>query len=269
MGKISREKAEYEARKEAIRRKRMEQKRKENRVMLKRVLVLFCIAAIITVSVLSVTVFFPVKTIAVEGQTVYTAEQIISHSGVKAGQNLWMTGGSAEESITKALPYISSVTVKRKFPSKIILAVKAGSAALCYKTDKGYLLCDSSNKLLEIKEELPADLLQIIGSTAKATEQGNIVSFEKTEKSTLINKIKSALDEKAVKVSMIDITDDLNIFLNVEGDRFSVAFGSSGNIEAKVAHLAQMIEKIDVSLKGTIDLSYWSVENPRGIFTQK
>lgn len=269
MGKISREEAEYEARKEAIRRKRMEQKRKENRVMLKRVLVIFCIAAIITVSVLSVTVLFPVKTIVVEGQTVYAAEEIITHSGIKTGQNLWMAGGNAEESITKKLPYIASVDIKRQLPSKIILTVKAGSPALCYKTDEGYLICDSANKLLEIKEELPADLLHVIGSTVKTVEVGDIVAFEKSEKKVLVSNIKAALDEKSVKVSMIDITDDLNIFLNVEGDRFGVTFGSSGNIEQKVAHLSQMIQKIDPSLNGTIDLSYWSVENPRGIFTQK
>ena len=67
---------------------------------------------------------------------------------------------------------------------------------------------------------------------------------------------------------MIDVSDPLEIYFNVEG-RFGVTFGSSGNLKQKIAHLAQMVKKIDPELKGNIDLSFWSAENPRGIFTQK
>lgn len=266
---ISREQAEFEARKTAIRNRRLEQKRREQKAMLKRVLALFSIAAVLTVAVLSVTVFFPIKTIAVEGKTKYTPKQIIDASGIKTGQNLWLGGTSAEENITKKLPYISVVTVKRKFPSKIVLSVKSGEAEFCYKTKEGYLICDSNDKLLEISKQKPKKLLQVIGSTAKKTAVGDIVAFEKKEKYDLINKIKTALTNKKINVSMIDVTDSLDIFLNIDDGRLNVTFGSSGNIDSKVAHLAEMVLKIDKKLKGTIDLSYWSAENPKGIFTQK
>ncbi len=266
---VSREQAEYEARKETIKNRRLEQKRKERKAMLKRVFVLFLIAVVLTVSVLSVTVFFPVKAIVVEGKTKYTTKEIIAASGIKTGQNLWLCGGSANESITKKLPYISSVEIKRDFPSRIVLVVKSGEASICYKTGDDFLVCDDNNKLLQISKNKPDNILQVIGSGAKKTSVGEVLVFEKEEKNELIEKIKTVSKSKKLNLSMIDVSDGLDIFLNVDNGRISVEFGSSGNIECKISHLAEMLLKIDKNNKGTIDLSYWTVENPKGIFTQK
>lgn len=266
---ISREQAEFEARKAAIKNRRLEQKRTERKAFIKRACVFFLIVAVFVVAILSVTVFFPVKSIAVEGKTKYTPKEIISASGIKTGQNLWLCGGSAEESVTKKLPLVSSLDIKRKFPSKIILVVKAGEPKICYKFADGYLVCDDNNKLIEISKNKPDKLFQVIGSTAKNTSVGEILTFEKQEKYELIETIKTVTDKKKINVSMIDVSDSLDIFLNIDNGRISVEFGSSGNIYSKIAHLAEMILKIDKNSKGTIDLSYWTTENPKGIFTQK
>ncbi len=268
MEHMGREELEYEERKTAIRRRRAEQKRLARKKALYRGFVLFCIIAVLTLAVLSVTVFFPVKTITVSGKSVYQSKQIVSASGIKEGENLFITGRDAEEKIARNLPYIKEVNVKRKFPATITLEVTANKAAYCYKTKKGFLVCDSSDKLLEVSKDLPKELLQIIGSTAKNTETGTNVSYEKNDRQKLIMQIRDAIKETDLKIIMIDVSDPLEIYFNVEG-RFGVTFGSSGNLNQKITHLAQMVKKIDPELKGNIDLSFWSAENPRGIFTQK
>ena len=138
-----------------------------------------------------------------------------------------------------------------------------------YKSANEFLICDENNKLLEISKSKPDKLLQVIGSTAKKTAVGEVVTFEKQKKIELIEKIKIASNEKKINISMIDVSDSLDIFLNVDNGRIGVEFGSSGNIDSKIAHLSEMILKIDKNSKGTIDLSYWTAENPKGIFTQK
>lgn len=268
MGHSNREELEYEARRTEIRRYRAEKRRIARKKAMRRTLILLIVVAILALAVLSLTVFFPVQTITVSGKTIYSSEQIVKASGIREGDNLFMTGRSAEEDIVRALPYVQTVSLKRKFPSTIVLEITANKAAYCYKTKSGFFVCDKSDKLLEVAEELPKDLLQIIGSTVKKTETGTPVTYEKAEKKTLILKLRAALEKQSVKTTMIDVSDTLDIYLNVDG-RFNVTFGSSGNLELKVAHLAQMVKKIDPDLKGSIDLSYWSAENPRGIFTQK
>lgn len=268
MGRKNREEMEYEARRTEIRRYRAEKKRAAMKKNVRRTLIFLCVIAILTLAVLSITVFFPVQTISVSGKTIYSSEQIIKASGIRKGDNLFMTGRSAEEEILRSLPYVKQVTLKRKFPATIVLEVIANEAAYCYKTKTGFFVCDQHDKLLKVEEELPKNLLQIIGSTAKKTEIGTNISYEKQEQRKLVLALRAALSEQGIKTTMIDVTDSLDIYLNVDG-RFSVSFGSSGNLEQKVAHLAQMVQNIDSELKGNINLSYWSAENPRGIFTQK
>lgn len=258
---------EFEARRREIQRRRQQKKKKRRRVLFKRLCILLAVAAVITLAVLSLTVFFPVQNITVEGTSPYSAEEIVKASGIVKGQNLFLSGGSAEQGITATLPYISKVTVKRKFPSTIRLCVETASPAVCYQTESAFYLCDAAGKLLERKTEQPESVLLIIGSTVREAEPGQTVFFEKEDVAQLILKLRAALADQSVPVDMLDVTDSLDISLRVDG-RISVRFGSSANLTEKIAHLAEMISNIDSGLSGKIDLSYWTADSPRGIFTQ-
>lgn len=258
---------EFEARRREIQRRRQQKKKKRRRVLFKRLCILLAVAAVITLAVLSLTVFFPVQNITVEGTSPYSAEEIVKASGIVKGQNLFLSGGTAERGITVTLPYISKVTVKRKFPSTIRLCVETASPAVCYQTESEFYLCDAAGKLLERKNEQPENVLLIIGSTVQEAEPGKTVSFEKEDAAELAERLCATLESQSVPVNMLDVTDPLDISLRVDS-RFSVRFGSSANLTEKVSHLAEMIPTIDSSISGKIDLSYWTSDNPRGIFTQ-
>ncbi len=259
---------EYKMTQEAIRRNRLKRKKAARKKMCRRILAVLGVVAVLTVTVLSLTVFFSVELITVSGKSPYSAAEIIRASGVKKGQNLWLTGQKAEETVPQKLPYIASLKVQRKLPAKVVLLVKTATVHHAYQTKEGYFLCDAEDKLLEHSDTLPKGVLCIVGSTAKKEKLGVPVSFKKPEKTILIQTLTTAMEEKNIAVNKMVLTDEMNLSFRVE-NRFTVRFGSSGNCAAKVAHLAQMVEKIDPSLQGTIDLSNWSVSNPRGIFTQK
>lgn len=258
----------FEARRREIMQKRKAAKARRRKAMMHRLLILFIIAAIIALAILSLTVFFPVKNITVKGDVPYTSEEIIKASGIEKGKNLWMTGSDAEEDIPKSLPYIASAEVDRKFPSSVVITVKKANAVYCYKTEKEYLLCDAEGKVLETASKANEKLISVIGSTAKSTKAGNALSYEDDAKQTLVSKLITALNENSITVNSVDVTDNYDIILRVDG-RFNVEFGSEGNASAKAAHLAEMIKKIDKDRAGSIDLSDYSPENSQGIFTQE
>lgn len=76
--------------------------------------ILAAIIIIIVLAVLSNTVLFNCTSIEVEGNSRYTAEQIIAPSGLETGQNLLhIDSGDAEKRISAALTYIDMVDVSK------------------------------------------------------------------------------------------------------------------------------------------------------------
>ena len=117
----------FEARKREIANKRKAAKKKRKKSFLKKLCVFFLIVAIIVMVVLSLTIFFPVKSIVVRGNTLYSKEEIIKASGIEKNKNLWLTGSDAEENIPVKLPSISNAKISRKLPGNIIIEVTEAS----------------------------------------------------------------------------------------------------------------------------------------------
>ncbi len=261
---------DFEARKREIMRKRAAAKKKRQVAALRRGIIMLSIVLVIVLVILSLTVFFPIKSIKVTGNSViYNSKQIIEASGITSGQNIFMSGLNAEENITTKLPYISSVEIQRDFPSSVIINVKMAKATVCYKTKSGkYLLCDGQNKVLEMLKTSPNNVPVFMGTNVSDTSAGKVVSFTNEDKIKIAERTKKLLTESSLKINLIDVTDLLDIKIKVE-DRFHVKLGSSGNLDNKIAHLESMVTKMSKNRKGTIDLNDYSPENPRGIFVEE
>lgn len=258
-----------EERRREIQKKRKEQKIRRRKAALKRFLVFICIVAVITLAVLSLTVFFPVEKITVEAKnSVYTSEQIIKASGIKKGENLWMTGFNAEEKIPTLLPFVAKVEVKRKFPSSIIIKTTPAKAVYTLSFKNDYYVCDDEYKVLEVKKECDEKLVLISGAEVSETKAGNKITFTDEKKQEVLKKIFSFLAEKNIKYNSVDITQLMEMTVMVE-DRFKVELGSSAHLNLKIAHLAGMLKNIDEDVRGSIDLSDYTPENNRGILTRE
>lgn len=258
-----------EERRREIQKKRNAAKSKRRKRFLKRFLIFLCIVAVITLVILSLTVFFPIQKITVDSSLgIYTNEQIIEASGIKKGENLWMSGLNAEENIPTKLPFISKAEIDRKFPSSVIIKTELAKASYCFYIEKDYYICDSEYKVLEIKKEQNENTVLILGTGASKTKAGNKLLFSDIKKSELMEKLISLLKEKNINVNTIDITESMDMKVRVEG-RFNVSLGSSAHFEAKVSHLAGMLQKVENDVKGSIDLSDYTPENGRGILTRE
>lgn len=257
-----------EQRRKEIAAKRKASKKRQRAKSAKRLLILFIIAAIITLCVLSLTIFFPVKNITVKGESPYTAEQIIKASGISKGKNVFVTGMSAEQDICKALPYIGSVDISRNLSGNIVITAYKAKPNYCYNSGNKFLLCDAEDKVLEVLVTEPQDTVTVFGATAKNTKAGNKVTFEDEEKKELFLNVVNVLNNKKIKVNSVNVEQKVDIALRVEG-RFNVKLGSTAYLEAKINHLSGMIKQTEKDRVGTIDLSDYSPQKPTGILTRE
>lgn len=258
-----------EERRREIQKKRKAQKARRRKAALKRFLVFLCIVLVLTLAVLSVTVFFPVEKITVESKEArYTSEQIIKASGVKKGENLWMTGFNAEDDIPIKLPFIAKAEVKRKFPSSIIIKTTPAKSVYAVQIKNDYYVCDAEYKVLEIKKEYDNKLTLISGAEAEKVKAGNKITFSNPQKQEILEKIFSLLKESNVKINSVDVTELMELSVRVV-DRFNVKLGSSAYLNLKISHLAGMLKKVEDDVQGSIDLSDYTPENHQGILTRE
>ena len=249
-------------------RKRIERQR---RIRKRRLITFFCFFVIMMICVgitLSLTVFFPIESISVKGSNIYSAEDIIKHSGIKKGDNLFtVSRGNAEEMLKKTLPYVESLEIERELPGTLKLKVKDAEEFACYNLGGRYYTVSSSGWVLKENVEKPENLVEIITNEAKC-KVGNEITFKDDRPLQIVSDILTAAENENLKLDLIDVTEKISININAEG-RFEVLLGTSNNLPEKIRHLAGMIEYISPEKQGSINLSMWTSSNTEGTFTEK
>ena len=112
--------------------------------------------------IFGVAIFFKVNTVEVQGNTIYSAEEIRSASGIQKGDNLFtLNKEAAAGSIKASLPYVETVSIIRFLPDKIVIEVKESDATFAVTTDTNTTwLINSVGKALEqISDSAPDSAL--------------------------------------------------------------------------------------------------------------
>ena len=131
---------------------------------------LLIMAAIVAAVIFGVAIFFKVNTVEVQGNAIYSAEEIRSASGIQKGDNLFtLNKEAAAGSIKASLPYVETVSIIRFLPDKIVIEVKESDATFAVTTDTNTTwLINSVGKALEqISDSAPDSAL-----TAEPTASG-------------------------------------------------------------------------------------------------
>lgn len=229
--------------------------------------VFFLLLVFIVLAVLCQTVFFPINDISVTGSRVYSAEEIKENSGIKNGDKLFAVFQSRiEKKLTKALPYIKSVKLKKSLPGSVKLIITETKAVYSMENEGKFWLLDDNYKALEEITENAENIIKISVPTKFKIEAGEIIS-EDSRELELVKKVKNLLIEGGIEVNSISVSGYDIVNLTVK-NRFTVYLGSSENLEGKIAHLGGMLSEIDVkngeNCKGKIDLSAWSETKREG-----
>ena len=190
---------------------------------------------------------FVVRTINVEGNLTYAAEEIIEASGVRTGLNLYsFRASTADSKVTFGCPYVEHVDVKRSPPGTVTLNVVEDVPS--YYTDifgKTVILSDGLRVLdtLTEGEPVPDMLIRLKLPAVSYSVEGRLIEFagEKDERSIRATLEAAAGCDIVDRISSIDLRDLYNIEASCDG-KYLLIFGSSTDIDAKFAVAAKVLE---------------------------
>ena len=263
-------------------RRRAYEKRRRQVQRNRRIFASFVLLTVVLISVviLSLTVFFKIDTIKVKGDSRYDTSQIIEASGIVKGKNLFLISvSSSQESITEKLPYISKAVITRRLPSSVIIEIESTDAVFCFNTGSGYALTDPDGKVLELvsEDKIPENAAVINASGAYFAETGQTIKADDEDEWTLLKTVFSAVKESGIKdVTEINVVSQSNIYL-VYQNRFNLKLGTTNELVYKLKSAVEIIKKedeINPTTKGDIFLSnpgnaYVSPEDSDSDITQQ
>lgn len=218
------------------------------------------IAAVLAVTVgvvLSLTVLFPVNSIKVSGNTVYTADEVIKASGITSGENVILSGRKAEQNICRLLPYISKVDVGRSLSGTVTLKVTETKATAAFIFANKYAITDGT-KVLEIADKLPDGMMLVYTAVTAATPGSNIELSEEVSES--YNALLQSLKKSGIgSITRIEMTSAVGIKL-IYDDRLVLEVGTISDVDKKLQHAATVIDeaerKYGKDVEGTIKLKW-------------
>ena len=98
----------------------------------------------------AMTVFFKVEEVSVSGNSRYTAQEVVEASGVALGDNLYLLNkDEIVARLTRELPYLSQVRIRRQLPSTLTVEVTETQAAAAVESGGTVWLISGQGKLLE------------------------------------------------------------------------------------------------------------------------
>lgn len=212
--------------------------------------------------VFGLSVFFRVNNITVEGNSLYTDEEIIEASGIEPGDNLFFINRAAAYSrIYARLPYVEDggVSITRSLPNRLVIRVTESDALAYVAAEDGDWVIDRKCKLLSRAENgEQGNLIRIDGLTAIAPEAGRTIAPGEAEspKVTYLAAILQQVSDLDLRRSIAYI--DMSNVANPEFDylgRFTVKLGTNENVEYKFQVLISAVAALAKGDRGTLDLS--------------
>lgn len=219
------------------------------------------LSALIILAVLAVgcIIFFRVNVITVEGQSRYTAQEVVEASGLQLGDNLLLLNrGGTAQAILKKLPYVDEVAIRRQLPDQVTIAVSECAPAGAIQGEGAWWLLDARGKVLERIAGTPAGVAKIVGVTALAPSEGTYLALEEgtsLQKEGLVGLL-TALEEagKLSLVTQVDMSAVGEIAFTYDG-RFTVLAPLGADYGQKIQILEAMVEKLQPNETGRIDLT--------------
>ena len=209
--------------------------------------------------------FFRVNQITVEGNSRYSAQEIIDASGVELGENLLLISKpQTAGSIQKQLPYVQNVFVIRRPPDGLVLRITESAAAAVIQTEDAWWLMDARGKLLDWGGESAKGSLPVV-SGLHPVEPGlgswlTVAPEENMKLDSLVALLTALADRGMVGnvTGFVDLNAANTIYFGF-GDNLTVAVPMTGDFDRRVFSLQRVLvtfQQRGESVTGTLDLTY-------------
>ena len=221
------------------------------------------------------TTFFPVKEIVVEGETRYSAEELIEKSGLYVGQSLMgVNKVQAHDLLEQNFPYLDTIEVSNA--SFDVLRIRVTDTAVMGAAQVGdaWYIVGVNNKTLEkvAADAVPTNLLRIVGATTENVVIGEGLMDQRSLQICETVTSAAALYELH-GMTTIDITVKTKLAISLN-DRIQVVLGNETNIPAQIKMLTDTLPVLyknnGLEAAGRLDMTTYADDNPnndKAVFT--
>lgn len=265
----SNRKVSYRANREEAKRVVARKGRRRRRSSMKLYYFLLALLIVATGVTLSLTVFFHIQTITVEGSGIYSDEEIIEVAGVEIGRNLFLCdAGKAEKRLEVQLPYIENAAVVKKLPTGINIKIEEAVIAGQVAFEGNFILIREKGKVLDILPEEKENVTVVLGLEVKGADKGYRLSFAREQDKESLFDLQKAIKTNgfADKINYIEFVSSSEIVLLYD-NRIKMKIGAPSAVNYKLEFAKRVIdEKIGSEERGTLDLSLLSSKSEKASF---
>lgn len=233
---------------EEITKKHAKKRRRSKRFNALLVTCVTLLAATAAVLIYCFAVGSPISEITVDGESIYSANEITASCGVVVGDNIFTVGKKrVSAAVCKALPYISSVEVKRSFPDKLCLTVTPTADKYLIKTKSGAYIClDENDKVLSLKKKkVKSGSFRLEGFEGQEVEVGTqyVPCKEDEARFNIAKTVAAAIEGSSLKnVNVINLADTDSV-VAVYDSHYNIFVGSADDVENKISLAASVLKK--------------------------
>lgn len=236
-----------------VNQERRRKRRKKNYLI--HYILIFILVTVIGV-ILSLTVFFNINKIVINGNSnLVTNDQIIGFTKVSEGQNLFRINlEKIEKRIIENTTDIDSVNVKRGLPDKLIIDLEPSQAKLAYYNNGKYYLISQGNRVINVVDSLDSypDIIKFSSADLKDIKVGDFLTDNEAYED--INKLISHINKVGLNgIKAIEIKSNGDIKLDFE-NRITIELGNMVEIDYKLKTVNKVLtEYVDTNTYGVID----------------
>lgn len=188
---------------------------------------------------------FNIQQIKIENNEKISSQTIKELSTIREGQNLFSLNKYNIINKLKTNPYIENVEIKRNLPSGITIKITERKATYILKVEEQYACMNNQGYILEMLGANPG--LPEITSFETETEDikpGGRLKNEDLIKMGNVLKIMEAAKNNEIEtlITQIDIKDDENYKLTLEGESKIVYLGDITDINTRILYLKVAVE---------------------------
>lgn len=180
--------------------------------------------------------FFAVKTIEVTGCCNLTPVQVISYSGIKAGEHILVVNKNAAVENLKKTPWIISAKVTTRLPSKVLIEIEENTPAAIVPYMGSLLVIDKDAVVLKISDKQDVITIPVItGLDLGLPAVGRVIETKNTTDIQILKPLLNAIDVNQLtsEISEVNVKDIDNI---------TIYF--LGGIEARVGDVLEINKKL-------------------------
>ena len=237
--------------------------------------VLFYIVTILVLVVIcalvSLTVFFKIDSIQVEGKIRYESDEIISASMIKQGDNFILCKTSpGEREIYEKFPYIEEVDIYKKLFNKIIIRVKEATPTSIIESEGRYILLSESGKIIDISTDRQCNVPIILGARLEKPKLSSSVKYQDENIKEYIDEMIACAEKYDIgTLETIDISNLSKIVLKISRG-LSIVIGTPENIDYKLKTASKIMDQnISANDKGILDVSLAATEGGKSYFNSE